>query len=232
MTGGVKNVYMRSKQPSEVAATTADRVLAVAEAVFSEKGQDKGSLREITSRAGVNLAAVGYHFGSKEALASEVFARLASRVNKARVAQLDVYLAGGASGRRPDVAKIVSIFLQPYLGEGSERSGLLMARFILQHRLSPTAMSKKIIARHFDPMARRFIEGLAQACPDLSSADLHWRYSFMVSTVVLTITDRSKDNRLARLSNGLVDATRTDVMREALIGFLVGALAAPSPPKR
>ena len=54
----------------------------------------------------------------------------------------------------------------------------------------------------------------------------------MVSTVVLTITDRSKDNRLARLSNGLVDATRTDVMREALIGFLVGALAASSPSKR
>ena len=54
---------------------TVERILDAAEHLFAEKGFAETSLRLITSKAGVNLAAVNYHFGSKKALIQAVFVR-------------------------------------------------------------------------------------------------------------------------------------------------------------
>lgn len=54
---------------------TVERILDAAEQLFAEKGFAETSLRLITSKAGVNLAAVNYHFGSKKALIQAVFSR-------------------------------------------------------------------------------------------------------------------------------------------------------------
>ena len=68
---------------------TRERILAAAEEAFVAHGFAGTSLRTITSSAGVNLAAVNYHFGSKEALIQEVFARHLGPLNQARIAHLD-----------------------------------------------------------------------------------------------------------------------------------------------
>lgn len=218
---------MRSKLVLDTSSETIGRVLAAAEALFAEKGLAQASLRDITARAGVNVAAVGYHFGSKNALVVSVFERLARRVNRKRISDLDRHLASLAAGQRPDLAAIIDIFVAPYLSDSDAQQGQLMAQLILLHRLSPSETTSGIIKKFFDPMAKRFVEALTLSCPEVSGADLYWRYNFMVSAVVLTISDRSKDNRLARLSGGLVDATRTDVLRDALVRFLQGAFTAP-----
>ena len=54
---------------------TVERILDAAEILFAEKGFSETSLRLITSKAQVNLAAVNYHFGSKKSLIQAVFSR-------------------------------------------------------------------------------------------------------------------------------------------------------------
>ena len=60
--------------------TTKDRILDASEALFARDGSSGASLRAITQRAKVNLAAVHYHFGSKDYLLEAVLARAWSRL--------------------------------------------------------------------------------------------------------------------------------------------------------
>jgi AcrR family transcriptional regulator len=220
---------MRSKQALDLDFSKSERVLSAAEMLFAEKGHDKASLRELTTRAGVNLAAVHYYFGSKEGLTEAVFDRLSHRVNKQRITDLENYLATvERDGARPDLRSILERFVEPYFGEGNEYQGVLLARLILQHRLAPTELTRKIIKKHFDPMARCYIGALSRACPDVDGTDMYWRYMFMVSAVVLTLTDGSKDNRVARLSGGKADMVRKSDSRDALLRFLMGGVSGAS----
>src|SRR5438874_13218778 len=68
---------------------TRSRILDVAEELFGEQGLDRVSIRDITRTARVNLAAINYHFGSKEELIAAVFERRVVPVNEARLAALD-----------------------------------------------------------------------------------------------------------------------------------------------
>ena len=226
---GVNASIMRSKQALEFEDDDVKaRMLSAAEIVFAAKGHDKASLRELTGLANVNLAAVNYHFGSKDGLVSAVFERLSARVNRARLKELERYLKDRTSAEvRPVLADILAIFVRPYFEDGVGHQGVLLARLILQHRLSQSDLTNKIIRKHFDPMAKQFIRALGQACPGIDRAELHWRYMFMVSAVVLTITDTSKDGRVSRLSGGLVDASESGFMRDTLLRFLSGGVAAP-----
>lgn len=206
----------------------ASRMLQAAAGLYAEKGIGNVSLRELTARAGVNLAAVSYHFGSKEGLAEAVFEALSRRVNGKRMADLDAYLAGLGT-RRPALDQVLSIFVAPYLETGNEQQGVLLARFIIQHRLEPSALTRKVIRKHFDPMAKRFIAALALACPHLEVRDISWRYLFTVSAVVLTLTDTTKNNRIARLSGGKADTSRTGELRVALLDFLRSGIWGDAP---
>ena len=60
----------RTSQPE-----TRDRILDAAERLFVEHGFEGTSMRMITGAANANLAAVNYHFGSKDALIQAVFRR-------------------------------------------------------------------------------------------------------------------------------------------------------------
>jgi AcrR family transcriptional regulator len=210
---------MRSRTTPLKDSDAASRILQAASDLYAAKGLDRVSLRELTARAGVNLAAVSYHFGSKEGLAEAVFEDLSRRINGKRVADLDAYLAS-LGGERPALDPVLTIFIDPYLGAGSEQQGVLLARFIVQHRLAPSALTRKVIRAHFDPMAQRFIAALALACPGIATRDIAWRYMFMVSAMVLTLTDTTSDNRIARLSGGEADPSRTEDLRSALLDFL------------
>lgn len=205
---------------------TQDRILVAAEELFSRQGVEKTSLRELTAAAGVNVGAVNYYFRSKDGLAEAVFERVSARVNQRRTAELQAHLQIAQRHQHPpQLETIIETFIRPYVDESSG-DGALLAQLILQHRLSPSPMTARIIEKHFDPMAKKYIRALSQALPCVPAVEQYWRYTFMVSTVVLTITDRGSDSRLARLSAGSADPTRKEELRRYLLRFLKGGLTA------
>ena len=205
-----------------------DRILAAAEALFAARGFDI-PVREITTEAKVNVAAVNYHFGSKENMTEILFDRLSRVVNGRRLADLDrVMDAARGRGRPPDVEDVILAFVRPYLEPS--KGGQLLARLILQHRIAPTDLTRQIIKTHFDPMAARFIEAFRLALPEIDPEAFFWRYILMVGAVVLTVTDSGPGNRLERLSGGKADTADPGAFQAALLSFLRGGLSAPERP--
>lgn len=224
-----------SKQTIRNHAEHADaksRIVHAAVALFSERGIEEVSLRELTTKAKVNLASVNYHFGSRSALVEAVFEDVAEQVNLRRLQALQAVLEPAAAAKvAPPLEAIVDAFIEPYLDETSN-VGVLLARLILKHRQAPTEMTQRLTRVHFDPMARQFIEALALAITGVEPDELVWRYMFMTSAVVLAVTDRRRGNRVSTLSAGRLDAADARQLRAALVRFLVGGLTAPAPTQK
>src|ERR1041385_1388783 len=91
---------------------TRSRILDVAEELFGEQGLDRVSIRDITAKAKVNLAAINYHFGSKEDLIAAVFERRVVPVNEARLAALDA-VEKAAGKKNPKLEAILGAFIRP-----------------------------------------------------------------------------------------------------------------------
>lgn len=204
------------------------RIIRAAVDLFSERGIEEVSLRELTAKANVNIAAVNYHFGSRSGLVEAVFEDVSEQVNRRRLKVLHAILGpAAAAGVAPSLEAIVDAFIEPYLDESSSDMGALLARLILKHRQAPTEMTRRLTRVHFDPMAEQFIGALALAIADVELDELVWRYMFMTSAVVLAVTDRRRGNRVSALSAGRLDAADARQLRAALVRFLVGGLTAP-----
>ncbi|HYL25936.1 MAG TPA: TetR family transcriptional regulator, partial [Burkholderiales bacterium] len=91
---------------------TRTRILDAAEELFMQHGFEGTSMRLLTAKAEVNLAAVNYHFGSKHALVEAVFRRRLDPMNAARLAELDKL---EAAERLPQPEGIIRAFIAPGL---------------------------------------------------------------------------------------------------------------------
>jgi AcrR family transcriptional regulator len=220
---------MPGRQPPSPDRLTQQKIIDSALALYAEKGIDGVPVRALTSHAGVNVAAIHYHFGGTEALAEAVFGELSARVNKRRIRALEeIISAAKAAGRKPDVENIVSTFVGPYVGPDAATEGQLLAQLILKHRLSPSPMTERVIKKHFDPMAKQFVAALHDAMPEIPMELMYLRYMLMVSTVVLSLSDRGRTNRLQRLSGSKATAPDGQAVRTALVDFIVGGMRAPA----
>ena len=155
-------------------ADTKTRILDAAERVFSQDGFDGASLRTITAAAQVNLAAVNYHFHSKEALFSAVVERRVRPINLRRLELLD------AISGKPTVEKIIESFVRPPL-EVPDASEIrtLMARLYSV----PSDLYKKVIEENFGKVRERFVAALAAALPDAPREELQWGFFLVVGAM-------------------------------------------------
>ncbi len=94
---------------------TVERILDAAELLFAEKGFAETSLRMITSKAGVNLAAVNYHFGSKKALIQAVFSRFLTPFSQNLERELDRRQAQRNNGHKPTLEDMLEALLSQVL---------------------------------------------------------------------------------------------------------------------
>jgi AcrR family transcriptional regulator len=156
---------------------TKTRILDAAEKLFGENGFDATSLRDITAEADVNLAAVNYHFQSKESLIEAAIMRSAEPVNRKRIAMLE------AAGAKASIEQIIEAFIGPVLEQDFEPMAPLMARVLA----SPEVM-KRVFQKHMETLSRRFSDAVAVALPDLSPVERIWRLHFTAGAMAHTVT--------------------------------------------
>src|SRR5580658_6878262 len=156
---------------------TKTRILDAAEKLFGEKGFDATSLRDITSEADVNLAAVNYHFQSKDSLIEATIMRNAGPINEKRLAMLD------AAGPKATIEQIVEAFVGPVLEQDFQPMAPLMARVMA----SPEIM-QRVFKVHMESLSRRFADAIGIALPELSQTERIWRLHFTAGAMAHTVT--------------------------------------------
>src|SRR4029077_16003413 len=97
---------------------TKQKILDTAECLIASQGFAATSLRQIISEAGVNLAAVHYHFGSKQELLDHVILRKAAAVNEERRRMIEQFEAEAGSGP-VSVKKFLTAFFEPMIEAGA-----------------------------------------------------------------------------------------------------------------
>lgn len=215
--GGASGAPQPARAP--LLASTRGRILAAAERLFAERGVAATSLRAITRLARVNLAAVNYHFGSREALVEAVYERRLGPLNRARLRQLD-----DAEHRAspPAVAAVVAAFVEPIvdLSARDARDGPLFVRLLAQTHAEAGPCFHKLFARENAGVVERFSAALARALPQLTPTELALRLQFMVGAVNHAVADTAHP----RLGNGAAP----DLERAAreLVPFIVAGLQA------
>jgi AcrR family transcriptional regulator len=201
---------------------TKQRILDAAEELFAEHGVGASSLRSVISRADVNLAAVHYHFGSKEELLRAVVARRIDPINEERLKLLDEYERGG---RQATLQQVVNAFVGPminvwYSDERSTVIARLIGRLIGEPEFFDT-----IAPAQFGEIRHRFSQALARCLPRLPRDELFWRLMFMVGTATYTL--RVADH-LPALSDGACKRVTAEVATKRIGKFLIAGLRAGS----
>jgi AcrR family transcriptional regulator len=154
-------------------ADTKTRILDTAERLFGQKGFEATSLRDITAEAQVNLAAVNYHFQTKDSLLDAVIARRVEPVNQRRFEMLD------AAGPEPTVEQILTAFLEPVLDIQLECAVPLVGRILS----NPNLFLDRVYKRHFLAVSERFRAAMIQALPASPVADVLWGQLFTVGAM-------------------------------------------------
>jgi len=160
---------------------TSQRLLDAAEMLFAEHGFVQTSLRAITTLAHANLAAVHYHFGSKDELTRAVFVRRLKPLNEERLARLTVL---ENSGGPMTVEAVLTAFIEPSLqlrraGVQGERFTRLLGRA----QLEPSEALRDFMNEQYAPVLERFQRTLVQTLPELSPVDIHWRLCFTLGAL-------------------------------------------------
>lgn len=194
---------------------TRKALLDAAEALFASEGYAATSLRQLTARAGANLAAVHYHFGSKEALAKALLERTIAPINAERLRRLDALEAGGGE---PEPRAILLAFLEPVLRSGSAAG---LCRVFGRILAEQPPFLRGFLRGQFGLVASRFVAALGQALPHLSERDLWWRLHFVVGAMAHTLQHATE---LAHLTDGLCDATDIDTILDQLVAFAAGGM--------
>lgn len=204
--------------PLPISSDTKTRILDAAEKLFGKNGFEATSLRDITSEAQVNLAAVNYHFQTKDSLVDAVIERRVQPVNQKRLEMLE------ATGPNPPLEKIVEAFLAPMLLLNIRSALPLLGRALS----NPNQFVERVYKKHLAQVVERFSCAIGQALPDLPPEERFWRLHFMAGamTHVLALSEV-----LPAMSGGPLELDKEELVRR-LATFLVAGLQAPVKERR
>ena len=195
--------------------STKDRILGAAEELFAQHGFAATSLRQVTG-----LAAVNYHFGSKENLVNEVFRRRMDEMTARRLQQLEA-----AQREHPgQLEPVLAAFIEPALALAQDRNGggafvRVIARAYAEHNES----LRRFLSDQYGHVLRHFGKALAACLPGIDKDTLYWRLDFLAGALTYAMSDFGMIKRPGGTSEA---AHRARAARE-LIRFAAAGLQAP-----
>lgn len=201
------------------AASTKERILSAAETLFARRGFDGASLRELTSAAGVNLAAVNYHFGSKEKLVEQVFKRRLDALNRDRLAAL------GAVCQRPDhsLEDVLGAYIRPALELSHDAGGALFMRVLARAFAEHDDTLRQFLSDNYGHVIRQFTAEFARLLPHLEKAELYWR----IDLVTGALTHAMSGFGIIQRKDNVSEQSHREQTAAHLIGFAVAGLSHP-----
>ncbi len=212
-----------ASRPSSAPEGTREALLDAAEDLFARKGVPRASLRAITQTAGANLAAVHYHFGSKEGLVRAVLSRRLGPLNRERLARLAACDPG--PGGTPEPRALVTAFVAPVLEMiQRQRGGHAFAQFVLRAFSEPGEETRELMLEEFGEVIERFTDAFARALPQFSREDVFWRYFFMVGSLAFAA---GLGFLIRPISAGRCNPLDVDDVTRRLVDFITGGMLAP-----
>ena len=199
--------------------STKDRILHAAEELFAAQGFATTSLRQVTSRADVNIAAVNYHFGSKDNLVNEVFRRRMDEMSAERLKALQQAVAS----RPGELEPVLAAFVEPALAMAQDRhGGGAFIRVIARAYAESNDSLRKFLSDQYGHVLREFAKALAGCMPGLGKEALYWRLDFLSGALTYAMADFG----LIKRPSGVSEATHRQRAAKALIRFAAAGFQA------
>ena len=199
---------------------TRTAILAAAERLYADRGFGDVTLRDIVAEANVNLAAVNYHFGSKDELIAELFVTRSLALNRERLRELKAAEdAGGGTAEISDILRaLVGPTLRGCLGPNNQRS--TAAPFMIRVSIESVPPIRRIRNREIDHL-RKFIAAMRHSLPAHNDVELYWGLHFALAMAQQTVRD---SERLTKLSDGKCDVDDVEGIIERVVAVAVMGL--------
>jgi AcrR family transcriptional regulator len=216
----------KSVAADATSADTKTRILDAAEQLFMEHGFEATSLRSLTAAASVNLAAVNYHFGSKEELFQAVLTRRLDPMNQERIELLE-RIEREAGGKPLSCEKILFAMLIPALrlARDERRGGKNFLRLVGRAYADPAPFIRNFLSAQYAEMIGRYKEAFLKALPHLSRQELTWRLHFVMGALSYTLAGTDALKLFAQVT--ATDKDNDELLLQRLAPFLVAGLKAP-----
>ncbi|MEB3341093.1 TetR/AcrR family transcriptional regulator [Okeania sp.] len=201
---------------------TKERIINAAEKLFASLGFAGTSLRGIVREADVNLAAIHYHFGSKEELFSAVVQRVVQPIMEEKLRLLTIL---EESDKLPSVAEILTAFVTPSLQMLKQPSAecRIHAQFIARCRTEPYQV-QKLAEPEFRIVQQRFLYVLTKVLSNQSPAELKWKLDLVVAMLVRTMNQMEHSEILSEDSS--VKDKDIDKLVQRLVTFISYGISA------
>lgn len=197
---------------------TKERILHAAEDLFAQHGFAGTSLRQVTSRADVNIAAVNYHFGSKENLVHEVFKHRMDEMSEKRLRALSEAVSNDPS----DLHAILLAFIQPALALTLDRHGASFVRVLARAYAEKNDGLRNFLSENYGQVLREFAKAIAICLPQLTKEELYWRMDFTAGALTYAMADFG----LIRRQPGVTEKDHCEKAAQHLITFAQAGLKA------
>lgn len=204
--------------------STKTKILDTADVLFANKGFNGTSLREITSLAEVNLAAVNYHFGSKKELIKAVMSRYMNELSPRLESSLNTICLDDA---KPTLVEVFSAFLEPllHLNHFKENGTSTFLQLLGRGYTDSQGFLRWFLTTQYPDVFSYFTQAINKAYPELSKEEMFWRLHFTMGTIVFTMSS----------SDALIDIAQNDFDRQLdiaevikkVIPYVAAGVAAP-----